>query len=68
MRLRRLTGLEREKIQNELSELLERIAYYKRVLGDPALVRAIIKEELQEVKEEVRLAPQDPFVRGGEGP
>ena len=50
MRLRRLTGLEREKIQNELSELLERIAYYKRVLGDPALVRAIIKEELQEVK------------------
>ncbi len=39
MRLRRLTGLEREKI-----------AYYKRVLQDPALVREIIKEELPEIK------------------
>lgn len=50
MRLRRLTGLERTKIENELQELRERIAYYQRVLADPALVRAIIKEELQEVK------------------
>lgn len=50
MRLRRLTGLEREKIESELAELLEKIAYYKRVLGDPALVREIIKEELQEIK------------------
>lgn len=50
MRLRRLTGLEREKIESELNELLERIAYYKRVLSDPALVREIIKEELLEVK------------------
>ena len=50
MRLRRLTGLEREKIQTELDELLEKIAYYKRVLDDPALVRQIIKEELLEIK------------------
>ena len=50
MRLRRLTGLERDKIESELAELLEKIAYYKRVLGDPKLVREIIKEELQEVK------------------
>ena len=50
MRLRRLTGLEREKIESELAELLEKIAYYKRVLEDPALVREIIKEELQEIK------------------
>ena len=50
MRLRRLTGLEREKIQTELEELLEKIAYYKRVLDDPALVRQIIKEELLETK------------------
>ena len=50
MRLRRLTGLEREKIEAELAELLEKIAYYKRVLEDPALVREIIKEELQEIK------------------
>ena len=50
MRLRRLTGLEREKIESELSELLEKIAYYKRVLEDPQLVREIIKEELGDVK------------------
>jgi DNA gyrase subunit A len=50
MRLRRLTGLEREKIETELDELLERIDYYRKVLGDNALVRKIIKEELLEVK------------------
>ncbi|MBR3690097.1 MAG: DNA gyrase subunit A [Eggerthellaceae bacterium] len=50
MRLRRLTGLERTKIEEELAELRERIAYYKRVLKDESLVRAIIKEELLEIK------------------
>ncbi|MEF9875660.1 MAG: DNA topoisomerase (ATP-hydrolyzing), partial [Gordonibacter sp.] len=50
MKLRRLTGLERGKIQEELAALLERIAYYQRVLADPALVREIIKEELLEIK------------------
>ena len=50
MRLRRLTGLEREKIEGELAELREKIAYYNRVLSDPQLVHDIIKEELQEVK------------------
>lgn len=50
MRLRRLTGLERDKIETELKELLEKIAYYKRVLQDEALVREIIKEELLEIK------------------
>lgn len=50
MRLRRLTGLEREKIEAELAELREKIAYYKRVLSDPQLVHEIIKEELAEIK------------------
>ena len=50
MRLRRLTGLERTKIEEELAELRERIAYYKRVLKDKALVREIIKTELLEIK------------------
>ncbi len=50
MKLRRLTGLERTKIEEELAELREKIAYYKRVLGDEHLVREIIKEELQEIK------------------
>lgn len=51
MRLRRLTGLEREKIQAELAELRERIDYYRRVLQDDALVHQIIKDELLEIKE-----------------
>ena len=50
MKLRRLTGLERSKIEDELEALREKIAYYKRVLSDDALVREIIKEELQEIK------------------
>ena len=50
MRLRRLTGLEHQKIEDELKELLEKIAYYKRVLSDDQLVHEIIKEELLEVK------------------
>ena len=50
MRLRRLTGLERTKIEDELKELREKIAYYKRVLSDESLVREIIKEELLEIK------------------
>ncbi len=51
MKLRRLTGLEREKIEAELKELRERIDYYKRVLSDKGLVKQIIKEELTEIKE-----------------
>lgn len=56
MKLRRLTGLERNKIEEELAALRERIAYYKRVLGDPALVREIIKEELLEIKKKFNTA------------
>ena len=51
MRLQRLTGLEREKIQSEYEKLLERIAYYKQVLATPQMVLDIIKEEMLEIKE-----------------
>ena len=51
MRLRRLTGLERHKIEEELAELKEKIDYYKRILADPELLRQVIKEELQEIKQ-----------------
>lgn len=51
MKLRRLTGLERQKIEDELKELLERIDYYKKVLGDETLVLKIIKEEMGEIKD-----------------
>ena len=50
MRLRRLTGLEREKIENELAELLEKIAEYKAILASEERVLGIIKEELLEIK------------------
>ena len=51
MRLRQLTGLEREKLQEELDELMKRIAYLKSILADDQLRYRIIKEELQEVKQ-----------------
>ncbi len=50
MRLRRLTGLEREKIENELAELRESIAYYKQLLNDTDMVHGVIKDELIEIK------------------
>lgn len=50
MRLRRLTGLEREKIENELAELRESIAYYKQLLNDTNMVYGVIKDELLEIK------------------
>ena len=50
MRLRRLTGLERHKIEDELTELREKIAWYQKVLADVGLVLQIIKDELSEVR------------------
>ena len=51
MRLQRLTGLEREKIQSEFDELLKQIAYYESVLADEVLRMQIVKDELIELKE-----------------
>jgi DNA gyrase subunit A len=51
MRLRRLTGLEREKIENELAELKKNIEYYKAILADDNLLRKVIKDELLEIKD-----------------
>ena len=50
MRLRRLTGLERDKIQNEYNDLLALIADLADILAKPGRVIAIIKEELDESK------------------
>ena len=50
MRLRRLTGLERDKIQNEYDDLVALIADLADILAKPERVVAIIKEELEEVK------------------
>ena len=51
MRLKTLSGLQREKIENEYDELMKLIAYLKDVLGSEKLVFDIIKKELIEIKE-----------------
>lgn len=51
MRLARLQGLEREKIEKEYAELMDKIAYYKAILSDEILLMGVIKEELQEIRE-----------------
>ena len=51
LKLRRLTGLEREKIEAELAELMKLIAEYKGILADMNKVLQIIKEEMLEIKD-----------------
>ncbi len=51
MRLRTLTGLERDKLQSEYDELMKKIAYLKHVLSDENLQMQIIKDELLEIKQ-----------------
>lgn len=51
MRLARLQGLEREKIENEHSELMQKIAYYKSILADEQKLMGVIKDELIEIKQ-----------------
>ncbi len=51
MRLKALQGLDREKLEAEHKELLERIAYFERVLADPELVKSILKEELTAIRD-----------------
>ncbi len=50
LKLRRLTGLERDKIEAELNDLLEKIKYYKEILASEAKVLEIIKAEMLEIK------------------
>ena len=51
MQLKRLQGLDREKLQAEYKELEEKIAYYQKVLGDISLVKCILKEELTAIRD-----------------
>lgn len=50
MRLGKLSGLEREKLEEEYRDLISRIAYFRNILADEKLVLKIIKEELLEVR------------------
>ena len=51
MRLRQLTGLEREKIENEHQELMKKIAELKAILGDRKLLLGVIREEIMEISD-----------------
>ena len=50
MRLQRLTGLQREEIENEYQELLKNIAYFKSILADPEILRGVIRDEIQNIR------------------
>src|SRR5205823_1318448 len=50
LRLRALTGLERKRVEEEYADLQERIAELRAILGDPARVDGLIREELLEIK------------------
>ncbi|KGM94599.1 DNA gyrase subunit A [Clostridium novyi A str. 4552] len=50
MKLQRLTGLEREKIEEEYAKLMESIKYFREILSDKDLLLKIIKDELNEIK------------------
>jgi DNA gyrase subunit A len=52
MRLQRLTGLERDKIIKEYNEIMERIAWLKKVLADDAMVMQIVREEFETIREQ----------------
>ncbi|MCT1577204.1 DNA gyrase subunit A [Oceanobacillus kimchii] len=67
MRLQRLTGLEREKIEDEYKELKALIEELKAILADEEKVLEIIREELMEIKEKYKEDRRTEIVAGGAG-
>ncbi|TQS76359.1 DNA gyrase subunit A [Ornithinibacillus gellani] len=65
MRLQRLTGLEREKIEEEYAELVKLIAELKAILADEEKVLEIIREELMEIKERYGDSRRTEIMSGG---
>ena len=51
LRLQRLTGLERKRIEDEYADLMERISELRAILGDEARINGLIREELLEIKQ-----------------
>jgi len=51
MRLARLTGLARKEVEDEYADLQERIGELRAILGDPALIDGVVREELLEIKQ-----------------
>ncbi|MDF1557014.1 MAG: DNA gyrase subunit A [ANME-2 cluster archaeon] len=65
MRLQKLTGLEREKIDNEHKELLETIKWLLELLSDRAKILNIMKEELADIKKRYGDARRSQIIEGG---
>lgn len=51
MRLQRLTGLQREELLAEYKDLLQKIEYYKSILANPEVLRTVLRDDVQEVKD-----------------
>ena len=51
MQLKRLQGLEKEKLENEYEELMKKIAYYDQLLSDETMLRGVLKDELTEIRD-----------------
>ena len=51
MRLKALQGLDREKLQNEYNELMERITYFQALLADPEKLKAVLRDELIAIRD-----------------
>ncbi|MBR6881280.1 MAG: DNA gyrase subunit A [Clostridiales bacterium] len=64
MRLGRLTGLEREKLEAEIRDLTEKIDYYHRILTDKELLHSVIKDELLEVKRKFATPRKTEIIHG----
>jgi DNA gyrase subunit A len=66
MRLQRLTGLERERIEEEYRELMSKIAEYRAILADEQLILGIISDELNEIREKFADARRSEITIGEE--
>jgi len=66
MRLRALTGLERDKLKNEYDELMKNIEYYKEVLANEAKQKQIVIDELKQIKEKYGDARRTELVYGAD--
>ncbi len=51
MQLKRLQGLEKEKLENEYAELMKKIEYYNELLSNEAMLRGVLKDELTEIRD-----------------
>ncbi|MDN3504240.1 MAG: DNA topoisomerase (ATP-hydrolyzing) subunit A [Rhabdochlamydiaceae bacterium] len=67
LKLYQLTGLEKDKIENEYQELLKRIEHFRAILANEGMVRDIIKEELDEVLKKEKLPARRTKIIAAEG-